>query len=154
MISYVPPKLGIVYSEHAKQMSVIHRDDGTVDSVLVSVYYLNNLSEIDIDKPGYLNRADGKDIFYGNLKDFAFLTGVEEAHHSAYQQSKKTVHENIDASNMPVAEYDAIEHEFRSLLFRRSVAKEYKLPQDTIDYLNERIENAKEFRKPPGDIES
>src|SRR3989344_7205656 len=106
LVAYRPPSFGVAYGERAKKMSALHVPSDQSDFVLLSAYFLSDLSKLDFDRMGYLSRHDGSNFFYGYLKDFAFLLGSEEAHHSAFDQFKKEPTPDVDASSLPIPEYD------------------------------------------------
>lgn len=85
-------------------------------------------------------------FFHGRVKDFAFLIGVEESHHSSFIQYIKKFTPSIDDSSMPMEQYDAIEHEYRALLFQYRIAIERQMPTETVKMLKKRIDNAMAVR--------
>lgn len=154
LISFTPPMLIVAYGERAERMSALHNVDENTDAVLVGVYFLSNLSRLNFNRIGYFSRDDGVNFFHGYVKDFAFLMGVEEAHHSSFQQFKKNPTPSVEGSSVPLEEYDAIEHEFRALLFQRRMAEEKKMPRETVSFLDKRIEAAKKVRELGGGRQS
>lgn len=147
LVSYKSPILAIAYgTDLAKHMSMVHNTDENTDAVIIGVNFLNAFSKLNFQRIGYLDRPDGTTFFHGYANDAAFLLGVEEAHHSSYTQFKNDRPPSVDGSGAPIEVYDAIEHEFRALVFQHQIAMERKMPQETIDFLANRIRNAKVVR--------
>lgn len=63
LISYKPPMLLVAYTGIAKNMSVLHTNDNGTDAVIMGANFLSNLSKLDFDRIGYLNRPDGVPFF-------------------------------------------------------------------------------------------
>lgn len=147
LVSFVAPILVVAYGERARRMSAMHNVDENTDAVLIGVDFLSNLSRLDFDRIGYLSREDGVNFFHGFVEDFAFLMGVEETHHSSFAQFKKNPTTSVEASSVPLDEYDAIEHEFRALLFQKRTAEDRKMPRETTSFLDKRIEAARKVRE-------
>lgn len=85
--------------------------------------------------------------FRGKPTDFFFLGGVEETFHAAFAQLPN--HGLIISADLYAksgAEYDSEETEYQSLLWRLKLAVLSEFPQETIEVLRERIQNAKAFR--------
>jgi hypothetical protein len=125
----------------------MHNIDENTDAVLIGVDFLSNLSRLDFTGIGSLSREDGVAFFHGYVEDFVFLMGVEETYHSSFAQFKKKPTPSVEGSSVPLDEYDAIEHEFRALLFQRRIAEERKMPTETTSFLDKRIEAAKRVRE-------
>lgn len=147
LVAFSPPMLFVAYGERARRMSAMHNVDENTDAVLMGVDFLGNLSRLNFTRIGYLSREDGVNFFHGYVKDFVFLMGVEEAHHSSFTQFKENPAPSVEGSTVPLDEYDAIEHEFRALLFQRRIAEERRMPRETISFLDKRIEAARKIRE-------
>lgn len=146
--NYMPPSIAIIDGDNAKSMSVEQVKDGNV--VLVSKYFLSTFSKWDTSPIGTMRKSNGEAFFRGSVRDFAFLVGVEEAHHAYYSQTYEHSSKFIDGSNMLLAEYDSTDVEYAALLFQLKVAKRVKLHEETIDFLEQRIDAATEFRRKAG----
>lgn len=109
--------------------------------IMISRNFLNRAGELVADARSRLKRSDGEVEFDGCVDDYIFLRGVEEAHHAYFYSD--TMPEFPDPNAVPLADYDAQEHELTGLSYQLEVAQRKRLPPETISFLEKRIATAK-----------
>ena len=106
-------------------------------------------TRLDMTQIGMTLSEDKKDVLYqGTVPGAYFLSGVEETHHSYFQQThpEQAVGDTGSAVVTSTAEYDSIEDEFVALEAKISAAKFLELPPVTIQLLQARYDAAKLIR--------
>jgi hypothetical protein len=88
----------------------------------------------------------GEVCFHGTARDLYFPTGVEEGLHDLEQRisGRRAEHDN---DNSTLLEHDAKDAEFSALDLQIRVAKNYNMPDHTIDLLRKRYEAAAAYRQ-------
>lgn len=121
--------------------------DHTHHVVGITVEFLEQLSSYPFSEITTIRRGDGEAIFRGTVHDFAYLMGAEEARHAEYFRTHPLPEEPFTlAKDMSAAAYDAQPHEYDALTAMRDIAMERGMPKETIDCLQERIDNANRYK--------
>ncbi|MBP9850410.1 MAG: hypothetical protein KBC47_01835 [Candidatus Peribacteraceae bacterium] len=140
------PKLGIIVFKDGEQSAVQfngYYDD--LNTVGATAEWLQQLGALEFDTV-YHERPDNEDVILlsATPKDTAKLFGVEECHHGLLVQKEGTGQKQPRV--LPVAQYDALPHEFEALQFKVLHADELGLPSITVDCLTRRLKAAKKYR--------
>ena len=83
--------------------------------ILVKKSGLENLSQYAMAAVLPIKNGAGKVIFEGTLPDYFRLVGLEEADHTAFEQTETFVEPGVDPLSVPEDVYDARNIEFRAL---------------------------------------
>lgn len=142
------PKIRITLNDEDLPSTAFCWDNGK--SIWITQSCLQHLIPDNPRKIMKLNSSqDDEVIFAGRLTDYFKLVGVEEGHHSVYLQVKgrPDVYNWAGAEKQTITEHDAQEIEYRALLWQIRYAQQHKLPTVTQRALNQRLNNARQFRK-------
>lgn len=143
-ISANSPKMVVLEKVPDNTSAVFHAQG----NIFVGQNLLENMSLEAPNRLMTIDRENGERVLLTTRSDLFGISGVEECHHSMYEELKTIPKEDtgiapLDAS---LAGYDAIQHEFRALLQQRAFAVDANLNPHTIDSLDERITNARAVR--------
>ena len=107
--------------------------------------FLETCSKLDMFSVYTVTRADGGVAYKGTIPNLFRLAGVEEFHHSVYEQYKGK-QQGGDPLKESIPEYDAQDNEFRALRWQARHALD-GMDDITIKNLERRITDAREVRK-------
>ncbi|NCT55553.1 hypothetical protein GW755_01775 [bacterium] len=126
-----------------KLMFVLEEDPNNIHcNNLIGVNIFGNSKNFDGDLLK-LYQA-GQLYFIGSIEDFARLQTIEEMHHIS---NPNLFLYEYDPLIDNLTEYDAQEVEWQALIEQLKIAKEWGMPDITLNCLRERVKNAEEVRK-------
>lgn len=106
--------------------------------IYVSAKELAEMSKVPPTVIGTLQRQTAI-IFTGTPAQYYFLVGVEEADHVRYNQQHGLHASLMSKDTVPVAQYDAQQHEFESLEMVLRAAQDLRFPEITTAVIRERL---------------
>lgn len=118
------------------------------DLIFARKDFLEDLSKLQFHRSSFLNIGNSL-TFVGTVEDWAFILGVEESHHSAYQQIKRKPPE-LGTEEMSLEEYKALPGEYEAFEYQLEVAKKQRFPRDTVSFYEGVLKQAREIRKRKG----
>lgn len=111
------------------------------DTIQLGTRLLETLSGFPEDQIIVFTRGDSSLAFRGKPVEFAFLSGVEEYDHILFGVTR-----GLHPDTVSRGEYNAQEHEYRSLIIRREAALELGFSEQCVAILNDMISEADVFR--------
>lgn len=117
------------------------------DGIAIVKEHLEELSNLDFDKVYKFYDQKGALYKVGTLSEISQMMGWEEANHIIFRNYKPGKPGDAQYSwNMTMAQYDAIDLEWRSLVWRLRKAKQRNFSKPAIEFLEQRVEAARQER--------
>lgn len=133
----------VLYNMAGGPPATQHKDN-FLDVLGVEVNFLAGFQELDPEEVFEVTDDLDEIIFEGTLLQLFRSMGIEEAHHSVFSDKKSQSTQEISSKNNRV-EYDAQDHEFRSLFWKLKDALRGK-NIDGAKHIQKRIDEARALR--------
>jgi hypothetical protein len=143
----VSPQLSIVNSDVPSWAFSGYRvEDGEVTRIAyLNKQGLERISANSEDDSVAISQQE-KRVFVGKISSLARNAGIEEAHHTIFNQFKDKKGAYVASSSVTSAEYDAEDAEYRALLQQLGITISERDHLETIQVITDRVESAKKVR--------
>lgn len=146
------PSLSITVNVPSEYPPVFH--DSESNKTVIRKRFIENASRLDPNEHRALRDRGGAGeiVLVGTVNDLFLLAGIEETHHAVYghlhpDEDADTGHKRNDLTR---AQYNALDPEWQALDFKIKYAREHNMSEETIRFLSEIQNTAKEVRRQQG----